>query len=209
MKLTAGLALLLVLLPVAAEAQRTAGKQDSLKDAAASPLYDLNVLKTKIPPALIQAEAAPYRLPQPLTCVTVMNEIMPLDEALGPDLDIPPSLENPSALERSNEMAKDGSVSLVRSGAQSLVPFRGPLRILTGAERNDQIVRQSIVAGGVRRAFLKGLGHMLRCPEPARPGQQSLAGIDLDPPKPKMQMPQLVRRPAGEPPPAPPPPPTR
>ena len=64
------------------------------------------------PLALQQAEATPYRLPSPLNCDTITAESAPLDEALGPDLDIPPSLENPSALDRSTEFAKDGSVQI-------------------------------------------------------------------------------------------------
>lgn len=182
--LAPALALLLATMPVYASAQRVAGKKDKLKDAAASPLYDVNVLKTKIPPALVAAEATPYRLPSPLNCETIAAEIAPLDEALGPDLDIPPSLENPSALERSTEFAKEGSVALVRSGAQSLVPFRGFMRTLSGAERADRVVRESITAGGVRRAFLKGIGLNLRCPQPtAAPAQIALDGVDLDPPR--------------------------
>jgi hypothetical protein len=71
----------------------------------------------------------------------------------------------------------------VRSGAQSLVPFRGFMRTLSGAERADRIVRESIIAGGVRRAFLKGLGLHLKCPQPAAPTQIALDGVDLDPPR--------------------------
>ena len=55
--------------------QRVAGKPQDFKQAAAAPLYDVNVLKTKIPVALVAAEAQPYVLPHPVTCQAIASEI--------------------------------------------------------------------------------------------------------------------------------------
>ena len=44
------------------------------------------------------------------------------------------------------------------SGAASdVIPFRGWIRKLSGAERHDKYVQAAITAGAVRRAYLKGL----------------------------------------------------
>ena len=176
---------LVALLPACAT-QRVAGQPQDMQQAAATPLYDINVLRTKIPVALTQAEAQPYRSPSPLSCRAIESEVAALDAALGPDLDSLPTAENPSVLERSADVARGASVSLVGSGAASLVPFRSWVRTLSGAERNDRVVREAIIAGGVRRAFLKGLGYAHNCKASARPTAQALAGDDLHPPPPPL-----------------------
>lgn len=160
--------------------QRTVGQPQDFKQAAAAPLYDVNVLRTKIPESLVIAEARPYVLPSPLTCAVIAKEVAALDEDLGPDLDTPETENNPSMLARSQGAA----VNLVRGGAQSLVPFRGWVRRLSGAERTDRIVNEAITAGGVRRAYLKGLGQTQNCPPPASPNRNSIEGKDIDPPRP-------------------------
>ncbi|HEX5775342.1 MAG TPA: hypothetical protein VFX95_01555, partial [Caulobacteraceae bacterium] len=53
--------------------------------------------------------------------------------------------------------------------AQDVIPFRGWVRKLTGAERHDRLVGQAIHAGQVRRAYLKGLGEARGCNPPATP----------------------------------------
>ena len=170
--------------------QRVAGQPQDFKQAAAAPLYDVNVLKTKIPVALVAAESQPYVLPRPVSCKAIAREIEILDDALGPDLDTLPSESNPSVLARSGQMAEGAAVDIVRGGAQSLIPFRGWVRRLSGAERADRVVREAITAGGVRRAFLKGLGYARQCTSPAAPTQEALAGVDLDPPTPIRREPQ-------------------
>lgn len=156
---------------------RVAGQPTDLNDAVASPLYDINVLKTKIPVVLLEARDRPYQMPAPLTCREIASLIEPLDEALGPDLDLPPSDENPSLLDRSGNLA----TGAVQGAAESLIPLRGWVRRLSGAEQHDRLVREAIVAGGVRRAFLKGLGRAGNCVPPASPTAPALAGEIIDP----------------------------
>lgn len=125
--------------------------------AATSPFSDLNLIREAIPPVLRAARRAPYARPQPMDCAAVQSEIAALDEALGPDLDTPPSKTNPSLLERGVDYGKDSVVQAVGRTAQDVVPFRGWVRKLSGAERHSREVTAAITAGGIRRGYLKGL----------------------------------------------------
>jgi hypothetical protein len=137
--------------------------------AAATPLHDVNLVRTKIPPALLDAADAPYARPRPLTCLEIAAEIAPLDVALGPDLDHPVNPKNPGLLQRGQGLADDVAVDAVRSAAEGVIPMRSWVRMLTGAQRHDRLVAAAIAAGGVRRAYLKGLGVNEHCPPPAQP----------------------------------------
>jgi hypothetical protein len=50
-----------------------------------------------------------------------------------------------------------------------MIPLRGWVRKLTGAERHDRLVQSAITSGNVRRAYLKGLGEARGCNPPATP----------------------------------------
>src|SRR5882724_3745814 len=68
--------------------------RESLKGAAQSPLRDVNVLRTKIPDALLFAMADPYsRPPRNWKCPDLIALVQPLDDALGDDLDAPSEIQ--------------------------------------------------------------------------------------------------------------------
>ena len=73
--------------------------------AITAPLRDMNLVRTKIPNALLDAIDAPYTLPRPFDCPEIAAEVAPLDDALGPDLDKPASASNPSLLQRGGTLA--------------------------------------------------------------------------------------------------------
>jgi len=125
--------------------------------AASTPLNDLNMLQSAIPEALQQAQRAPYARPEPGGCEALKQQIDALDEALGPDLDQPANAEHPGLLARSGELADTAAVGALQRTAEGIVPFRGWVRKLSGAERHTNQIAGAIMAGGVRRAFLKGL----------------------------------------------------
>ena len=60
-------------------------------------------------------------------------------------------------------------VGVVRHTAEGLIPFRGWVRKLSGAERYSKQVLDAITAGIIRRAYLKGLGQAKGCTAPAAP----------------------------------------
>lgn len=153
--------------------------RESLKGAAEAPLRDLNILRTKIPDALLAAMADPYeRPPRKAKCSDLVDLIVPLDEALGVDLDVPPT--NDETLERSRlvEQGRGAAYGAVAGVATDAIPFRGWVRKLTGAERHDKFVQAAINAGAVRRAYLKGLGEAKGCNPPATP-RHALAGAPV------------------------------
>ena len=137
--------------------------------ALAQPFRDVHLARTKIPDVLLDAMDAPYARPRPLTCLEITAEIEPLNEALGPDLDVPPSANNPSLLQRGSGMAGDAAIDAIRGAAESVIPMRGWVRRLSGAEQHDRLVSAAITAGAVRRAYLKGLGVEARCKFPSVP----------------------------------------
>lgn len=143
---------------------RSAANRESVQGAVASPLRDVNVLRTKIPQVLLDAMADPYALPVPATCTRITALILPLNGALGADLDEPPVNEDDLMVR-----GRGAALGAVAGAASDLIPFRGWVRKLSGAERHDSLVSAAIGAGAVRRAYLKGLGESRGCHLPARP----------------------------------------
>jgi hypothetical protein len=143
------------------------GKQ--ITGAAATPLHDLNLLKAKIPAALLAAQKAPYAPPTDANCDGLAVEIRQLDAALGEDLDMPSAPGHRNLLEQGRTLADDAAVGAVRHAAEDLIPYRSWVRRLTGAEKYSQLVTSAIKAGIVRRAYLKGLGQAQGCLAPSAP----------------------------------------
>jgi len=142
---------------------------DAVVGAATSPLADLNLVRAEIPPPLQAAQKAPYAAPSGTGCEGILAEVNALDAVLGADLDVPPTPSNPSLVERGAGAAGGAAVDAVRGAAEGVLPFHGWIRKLSGAERYSREVSAAIVAGTVRRAFLKGLGAAAGCDAPAAP----------------------------------------
>lgn len=118
------------------------------------PLTDLGIVRTTIPEALQTAVAAPYAAADPTNCQALSAEIVSLDEVLGPDLDSRPA--------KSEGMASEMLLGAFQSALD--LPYRGILRRLTGAEKRDRARTAAVLAGMVRRAWLKGLARNANCP---------------------------------------------
>jgi len=140
--------------------------QMRVTDAATSPLSDLNLIRTKIPPVLLDARKQPYAIPLKASCEDLVIRVRELDAVLGPDFDAPPSGRDPGLVEQGTDLAKNAAIGALRSTSESIVPFRGWVRRLSGAERHSQEVAAAIVAGTVRRAFIKGLMAAKPCAHP-------------------------------------------
>lgn len=142
----------------------TTQKQSGVVDAAATPLRDLNVVHAEIPAVLVEAQKEPYSVPSVQSCASLEASARALDEVLGPDLDAPASASNPGLIERGSSAAGTAAVGALRRTAEGVVPYRGWVRKLSGAERYSKQVAAAIAAGTVRRAFLKGLRVSKECP---------------------------------------------
>jgi hypothetical protein len=137
----------------------------NVESAAEAPLHDLNITRQHIPPVLLQAITNPYDPPVPTVCPEILRQIRVLNHALGADFDEPDTPQNPSLTQKTGKVA----LALAHGAAESLLPFAGFVRTLSGAQRHDQLVIEAITAGSVRRGYLKGLGESRGCPRPAMP----------------------------------------
>ena len=142
-----------------AEPSRTEQIEQDAATVAKSPLKDVGVVKDKIPQVLIDARTATYVLPSPLTCKTIFDAVDALDAELAPDLDAP-----------SNQIKTGMSATEIgETVVHGLTPLRSWVRKLSGAEKNANEVQAAIMAGSIRRGYLKGVGLQLGCKPPAAP----------------------------------------
>lgn len=143
----------------------TTTDKQSLQGAVTTPLNDLNLVNARIPAVLIDAQQAPYALTEPSSCAELKDAVRALDEVLGPDLDAPATQANPGLIERGGDVVEGA----VQNAAEGVVPYRGWIRKLSGAERYSRQVSAAIAAGTVRRAFLKGVARADACDLSAKP----------------------------------------
>lgn len=143
-------------------------KQESLGGAATTPLRDLGVEKTDIPEILLQALNDPYaKPPRGYGCAYLVALVKPLDDALGPDIDLTPVSGDENLVNRRKVLGVAADVA-----SSALIPFRGVVRKISGAEAHDRLAQSAYVAGSVRRAYLKGLGEARGCMPPATPSHE-------------------------------------
>lgn len=145
------------------------GRQDLIRGPAEQPLRDFNIVRSRIPPVLLEAMNDAYARPYPGDCQGIAAQVRILTDAIGPDLDEPVSNANPSLMARGETMTRDVTLDALREAVTDSIPFHGWIRMLTGAQRHDQLVLAAITAGAVRRAYLKGLGEARGCSPPGVP----------------------------------------
>lgn len=150
--------------PASSASQPTRAYINQAGDAVIAPLGDLNLVRAKIPDALKEALASPYAEPPVRECSALTERIQALDAALGADLDAPKTGNEASLLERGVDQVGKASINMISDTTTGIVPFRGWVRRLTGAERHSKRVAAAITAGSLRRAYLKGYARAQGCP---------------------------------------------
>lgn len=135
--------------------------KEDVKDVAETPLEDVGLSKEEIAEILVTAAQDPYASKQLKTCNAIVAEIAELDTVLGEDYDI--------AGEEDTGIDPKGAA---KSVVGSIIPFRGLVREVSGAAGDERKARAAVVAGMVRRGYLKGLGQSRGCKYPARPKGQ-------------------------------------
>jgi hypothetical protein len=158
--------LILAMMPALSHAAPTPGEKPSrtneaVTNAVTQPLSDTNLRKKDIHPALIAIRDDPYALDGIRTCNQIIAAVVQMDEALGTDFDRAAPMDRDKTERRAARVA--GGV------IGGLIPFRGVVREVSGANKADEEYRDAIYAGAVRRGFLKGYGKARRCAPPGRP----------------------------------------
>ncbi|PIB91758.1 hypothetical protein [Caulobacter sp. FWC2] len=170
--------------------------RDGITGAMSAPLRDVNIVRTKIPRVLLEAMDDPYQRPARADCASLISLVQPLDVALGEDIDRNPPTENEDLMDRGRKAAGGAALGAVASAAQDMIPMRGWVRKLSGAERHDRLVQSAVASGAVRRAYLKGLGEARGCNPPATPQHKPPAApVVVDPGMPPPRDPYGPRKP--------------
>ena len=131
---------------------------DPVGAAFQQPMRDLSLIRDQAPAPLQAAVLTPYAFDGAQDCVGLAAEVAVLDGVLGPDVD---------ALPAGGKMA-DGLMANLIGGAFGL-PYRGVVRAITGAAHRERAMKAAILAGMVRRGFLKGRESVVCVPAARKP----------------------------------------
>jgi hypothetical protein len=149
-----------LLLPLAAAAQPPPPGEIVKKagDIASQPARDVGLSKSEIPPVLVKASENPYSLDGLKTCRQLAAAIRELNGELGPDY-------TPGGQEldenKPARLAEAGGKAVVNS----LIPFRGVVREVSGAAPAQRAKNAAIDAGLARRGYLRGVHYKQGCRE--------------------------------------------
>lgn len=143
-------------------AEPVTDRRPTVSGAIATPAQDLNLKKTEIPDILKKAAANTYDVSTVGDCGAIAAEIADLDAALGADTDAPPAPPEDDARERT-------AATALTVGVQALIPYRGVIRMISGANASDKALAAAIQVGFARRGFLKGRAIEMNCPAGASP----------------------------------------
>lgn len=140
-------------LPAVASAQN---KPESTGHAAgqivSQPVRDVGIEKTKVPPLLASIGDDPYAMRGAGTCRQIGSSVAALNDVLGPDY-------TGTAAPQKRNVVKAGGAAVVNS----LIPFRGLVREVSGAGPAERRLNAAIDAGLARRGFLRGLQRAKGC----------------------------------------------
>ncbi|MCC7268172.1 MAG: hypothetical protein IT546_12670 [Caulobacteraceae bacterium] len=137
---------------------RFAGAARETRDIVSQPARDVGIMRTRIPPVLVEASASPYSLAGLKSCRQLSTEIVALNAVLGPDYGAPP----PAQRGRAGAIASAGGRAVVNS----IIPFRGVVREVTGAAPAERQYNAAVDAGLARRGFLRGVHQTRKCKTP-------------------------------------------
>ena len=141
-------------------AQEGAPEDSTVKDTANSVTEPFD--GKEVPPKLQAIQDAPYSLSGLGKCAAIIREITELDAVLGPDVN--------ETVDKSRAKKREETAGRVAgSVAGSVIPFRGLIGEVTGANAERRRYAEAVYAGTVRRGFLKGVGLERGCKAPARP----------------------------------------
>ena len=124
-------------------------------EIGSQPGRDVGMMKRDLPAILDEALADPYALNGLRTCVQLAGEVGKLNEALGPDYIVGNEVKE----SRAGKLAEAGGRTVINS----IIPFRGLVREITGAAPAERRLSAALDAGLARRGFLRGVHYKQRC----------------------------------------------
>lgn len=153
-----GIVVLCLALSSPAFAQERESKDQTLDQAGkivTQPVRDVGLDKDKIPPVLQQAVENPYALPPSRTCRALNQSLGELNAVLGADFTV-------GAQENENRAGKIAE-AVGKTIVNSLIPFRGLVREITGAAPAERRLEGAVAAGIARRGYLRGMAGVKGC----------------------------------------------
>lgn len=145
-------AAVLLLCSTTALAQEQDKKDDTFKKAgtiATQPARDVGIDKEKIPQVLQEAVKDPYKRPPSRTCKALKASVDELNAVLGPDFTVGEKANE----NRTGKIAEAVGKTIVNS----LIPFRGLVREISGAAPAERRLQAAVTAGVARRGYLRGM----------------------------------------------------
>ncbi len=130
---------------------------DTAEKIVEQPLKDLNLMKDKIPPELAAIGARPYDLTGLKTCSDYGATVAQLTRLIGPDVD------SAEAKNRKGETPSEFALNGIASAAGGFIPFSGIVRKISGAEKAERRAQAAVLAGALRRAYIKGVARTKGC----------------------------------------------
>ncbi|MEM8919108.1 MAG: hypothetical protein AAGE37_09640 [Pseudomonadota bacterium] len=116
----------------------------------------------EIPPKLKSIQDDPYSMRGMRGCAAIIAEVRELNAVLGADVN--------ERVSKSKAKKREETAGRVAGSAiGSIIPFRGLIGEVTGANAERRRYNRAVYAGTVRRGFLKGVGRERGCKKPARP----------------------------------------
>lgn len=128
-----------------AAAQRGGSTLGDAREVVTQPGRDVGIGKAQVPPVLARAADSPYGSTGTRTCAQLTAGLRALNRALGPDFG--------AGTPRGASLAKTGGAAVVNT----LLPFRGIVREVSGAASADRRIAAATQAGIARRGYLRGL----------------------------------------------------
>ncbi len=128
---------------------------DRVQDVVTQPARDVGIQRTTIPAVLELASEDPYSMTGARTCTQIAASVIALNDVLGADFDTPEE----DGGNQAGRVAEAGGRAIV----ESLIPFRGVVREISGAASADRRLQAATYAGLARRGFLRGLHQARGC----------------------------------------------
>lgn len=155
MRTIAAAMLLPLLLSSTALAQEKPTTLDKAGNIVRQPARDVGLDKEKIPKVLQEAVENPYAPLPSRSCRNFNIALGDLDAVLGEDFTVGADTNE----DRSAKIAE----AVGRTVVNSLIPFRGLVREISGAGPAERRLQAAVTAGIARRGYLRGLASAKGC----------------------------------------------